>query len=343
MKTDTYIDINEILGLVEQQDTTQKEDEAVDTVTEITDNITDAVKEASTEILEDITKTNINPSITIESNSIFNQLIDEGVLPAIDVEEGFDLNNEDNIKIVLKEQLKHIKKTAFDEHTKNLPKDLIDAIEVARNGGDYKSIIKIHNDNINPLDKIDLADKNHVNAVNTWFLQKTAPQLDDETIKSIVDTWKDDELKAENNLKFLKNSEIDNLTKYKESIEKEKIDKIQKDKELHKNVRRRLSEQFNLSDTITKKLADTAYTTNSDGYDIDLKYQQALEDPELATHIIMLLNDKDLYFRNLAKPFKDEANKKAFVGIKIANSQKRGTPLEKENSRDSAMDFLNRI
>lgn len=272
--------------------------------------------------------------------------IEDGEGNQVALEDVEDLNEETFFAIqkTIEADREEERKTRFlpidklDERRKNL-------VTIVAEGGDLSEIFKSETQveqYLNPFSNLDLEDPNVQERVYLNSLMKYN-NLEQDVAQEVVNKAKKD-LTLDSKVKTFVDNYTKKLDEYVESKKQEVIEDKKKRQQELKEFGKSLNEQYKnyeLSDTLRRKLTNSAVKETENGFEIDAIYEQKMQDPAEAAELILFLNDKEAYLQNKTKGIKTQESKKVMKLIKMIPDKSKKAKEEKgpEAQVDDEFDF----
>lgn len=173
-------------------------------------------------------------------------------------------------------------------------------IEISKNKGDISKVLEVKKKFIDPLEKYDLEDELHQEAlVRQKYQIESNNTLSQEDIDIIIEKRKKDlvlDKEAEEFAARLKTSFSNMMKAEQEKAEKERDTLKENEKVTKKSVRDILSKNYQLNDSATKSLLNFVSLSGEEDPLID-HVKKLKEDPEQLAELIMFLNKKKEYLK----------------------------------------------
>lgn len=173
-------------------------------------------------------------------------------------------------------------------------------IEISKNKGDISKVLEVKKRFIDPLEKYDLENELHQEAlVRQKYQIDSNNTLSQEDIDIIIEKRKKDlvlDKEAEEFAARLKTSFSNMMKAEQEKAEKERDTLKENEKVTKKSVRDILSKNYQLNDSATKSLLNFVSLSGEDDPLID-HVKKLKEDPEQLAELIMFLNKKKEYLK----------------------------------------------
>jgi hypothetical protein len=291
-------------------------------------------------------KPQINPSLTSLAKKYLENGKWEDVVLDIDGEEVqlSELSEVDEETFLqIQDAQENLKEEARAE--KFIPKEGLNEvslkiIELQKNGGDITEAIRVYDEYVNPLEKLDLTNE----AVQEQLVRKSlSAKVDDpEIVEMTINKYKKDlvlDKKAQEVSENIHNA----FNKYIGQKNTEAQEKKKAEQEAHKNYVKSLEDKFKdveLKSDIKKQALTLANKNDKGEYLAIETVKEQLQDPELAQELLLFLGNREAYKKSLGAKVKAQTNMSTMKKVKlIKDKQKKQTSESSKKDDSNSFDF----
>jgi len=236
-----------------------------------------------------------------------------------------DLDEETFLEIV-KAQDKE-KNTEIDKNFIN-KEDLDDIslkiIEISKNGGDIKDVLKAKETYIDNLNTYNLEDEMHQEDLVRQMYRLDNPKISDKQIDRLVEADKVDlelDAKARDFADNLKKSYHSMLDKKKEEASKLREQEQQNRKTLRKDLREHLTNLGIKNDSALRPLLDSVTKETENGFTVDNQFREMKQNPEELAEFLLWKNNREDYNKLISEKQTSKAKKDTLVKLNIARGK----------------------
>ena len=208
-----------------------------------------------------------------------------------------------------------------------------DLIEIEKKGGQFSDLLQYRQAYTEPLESMDLTtEKGQIEAITLYLRGRQEPE---DEISLRVDAYKKNGLlkdKADQFSKEIKAS-VDSLVQQrKEEADAQAKEREELFKQYKKDVKKEISERFDLADTVKRKLVERATKRDDKGeYELDKLYKEARSNPEDVALLTLFFEDKEEFIRQLSEKKLKEQRIKDSNKIRLAG-RKQASEVSKTDS-----------
>lgn len=194
-------------------------------------------------------------------------------------------------------------------------------VEIDRNGGDIKELLKVKEDFSDPLENIDITtEEGQIQAI---YLRMLAGGQDEDTIRRLIESYRSEGsleeigLKAQEELRAAIDQQLEKARQEAEDNKKLRKEKV---KEYKKDLKENLKKEFELNDNIVNKVVTLATKEDEHGrFEMDRLYYAVRENPEQAHALALWLLDRGLYDKQITNPVLQKDKLERAGRIRIIN------------------------
>lgn len=223
----------------------------------------------------------------------------------------------------------------------SLSKMARDILEIEDKGGNITQVLEAKQSYIDPLENLDLSKEDDQRQV--IYLRSKAKGLPDEDINAIIKGYEASDIlsvKAKEAKGELEKSVEDYIEAQKKQAEDLKAKLEDENKEYRKKFKSNLTQNFELKDSVQKKIVDVATKLDDKGnYEVDKLYMEATKDPQKMAKIALFLLDEDEFLAQVSRKKVTEEKLKTARTIKITGS-KKSVHSNRDVSRKESKDLV---
>lgn len=195
-------------------------------------------------------------------------------------------------------------------------------IQIENNGGNVKQALESYEKFKAPMDELDISTVD--GQYEAIYLTLEAKGLGEKDIKSLIESY-DEKGELEERAKKAKEDLDEAFEKQMQSINDEAAANKQKWQEFIKQystgIKEELDTNFELTDTVKKKIVNLAAKENKEGkYDLDKIYNDVRKDPKKAAKLALFLFDTEEYDKQVSNQKVDASHRNTFSKMKLSRS-----------------------
>lgn len=220
-------------------------------------------------------------------------------------------------------------------------------IEISKNGGDIKEVLKAKETYIDNLNTYDLDNEFHQEQLVRQKYKLQNPNFSEKQIDTLVKVHKDDldlDTVAKEFADDLKKSYHMMLDKEKEKATSLKLQQEEERKVLRKDLKSSLLE-LGISDGAARPLIDAVTKQTENGFLIDQQFQDMKKDPKELAEFLLWKNDRESYKKIVSKKETDNSKKDTLVKLNLLRGKHTSTKnkAEKTEASDRATELAARL
>ena len=218
-------------------------------------------------------------------------------------------------------------------------------IDISKNGGDIKDVLKAKETYIDNLNTYDLENEDHQELLVRQMYQMNNPNFSEKQIDNLVNTDKSDlelDTKAKEFADNLKASYNKMLDDEKQNAEQQKVQQEEERKQLRKGMRESLKEFGLDKESAVKPLIDSATKEGEDGLPIDKQYAELKKDPKQLAEFALWLNNREDYKSKISEKQSFKDKKDTMVKLNLLKGKKDNKSAKKKETVDTTKEELNK-
>lgn len=213
-------------------------------------------------------------------------------------------------------------------------------IEISKNGGDIKDVLKAKETYIDNLNTYDLDNEDHQEALVRQMYKMDNPKISDKQIDRLIDADKSElelDIKAKEFADNLKKSYHSMLDKKKEEATQLKETQEKERKNLRKDLREQLTSFGLKNDSALRPLLDSVTKETENGFMIDSQFEEMKQNPQELAEFLLWKNNREDYKKLISEKQTSKEKKDTLIKLNVARGKHTGgrkEPQDKANKNN---------
>jgi len=219
-------------------------------------------------------------------------------------------------------------------------------IEISKNGGDIKDVLRAKETYIDNLNTYDLDDEQNQELLVRQMYKIDNPKLSEKQIDNLVNIDKSELELDEKAKKFadnLKQSYHSMLDKKKEEASQAKVAQKESIKTLRKGLKEHLVSFGIKTEAALRPLLDSATKEKDGGYYVDQQFKELKEDPKELAEFLVWKNNREDYNKIISNKETSKAKKDTMIKLNIARGKHQSKKTVEPKKDDLTTELNSRL